>query len=137
MTLGGTADNFMPHLRGSLMARPPAKDRTASNDVIANTIEYELGRTFLSQAFVMVLFAVNWILTFAVLYIAVSAKMGMYVSEGLLVLPLGVILTVPSLRGLWVGAPAFGILLGASDYSCGLAPMSFRELADAGLVNYT
>ena len=64
-------------------------------------------------------------------------KLGLCVSEGLLVLPLGVILTVPSLRGLWVGAPAFGILLGASDSRCSLSPMCFREIADPGSINFT
>ncbi|KAI0743838.1 hypothetical protein C8Q80DRAFT_1183424 [Daedaleopsis nitida] len=74
----------------------------------ARAVQYSFHRPALSQLFVMVLFVVNWLLTAVVLYIAVSAWEGLPMSEGVLILPLSVILTIPALRALWVDAPAFG-----------------------------
>ncbi|EJF67385.1 hypothetical protein DICSQDRAFT_177011 [Dichomitus squalens LYAD-421 SS1] len=111
MTVDGATNTFVPHMRTSLMTRSPARDPITGDYIVSHTIQYVLNRTLLTRVFVMVLFTVNWILTFAVLYIAASASTGMPVSEGLLILPLGVILTIPSLRALWVDGPAFGILL--------------------------
>ncbi|KAH9847631.1 hypothetical protein C2E23DRAFT_863263 [Lenzites betulinus] len=85
------------------------------NATSAFGVQYMFHRTVLSQLFVMVLFVVNWLLTAVVVYIAVSAYDGMPLSEGVLILPLSVVLTIPALRALWVGAPAFGLLLD----SCG------------------
>ncbi|KAI0769667.1 hypothetical protein BD413DRAFT_555954 [Trametes elegans] len=78
-------------------------------------LRYTFRRTVLSQLFVMVLFIVNWLLTIVVVWIAVSAYDGLPVAEGVLILPVSVILTIPALRALWDGAPAFGLLLD----SCG------------------
>ncbi|TBU42732.1 hypothetical protein BD309DRAFT_991488 [Dichomitus squalens] len=111
MSVDGATNTFVPHMRTSLMTRSPARDPITGDYIVSHTIQYVLSRTLLTRVFVMVLFTVNWILTFAVLYIAASASTGMPVSEGLLILPLGVILTIPSLRALWVDGPAFGILL--------------------------
>ncbi len=71
-------------------------------------VQYLFHRTVLSQLFVVVLFVVNWLLTAVVVYIAVSAYEGLPLSEGVLFLPVSVILTIPALRALWVGAPDFG-----------------------------
>lgn len=65
-------------------------------------------RTTLTQFFVIAMLAVNWGLTLVVVYITVSAANGREVSESILVLPLSVILTIPSLRALWVDAPTLG-----------------------------
>ena len=74
----------------------------------AHAAQYAFHRLALSQLFVMVLFILNWLLTAVVAYIAVSAYEGVPMSEGVLILPLSVILTIPALRALWVDAPAFG-----------------------------
>ncbi len=71
-------------------------------------VQYSFQRIALSQVFVVVLFVVNWLLTAVVLYIAVSAYDGVPMSDGILILPVSVILTIPALRALWVGAPSFG-----------------------------
>ena len=76
--------------------------------VHARGVQYSFHRLVLSQLFVMVLFVVNWLLTAVVAYIAVSAYEGLPMSEGVLILPVSVILTIPALRALWVDAPAFG-----------------------------
>ena len=81
-----------------------------SEIVHARGLQYSFHRVALSQLFVMVLFIVNWLLTAVVVYIAVSAYDGLPMSEGVLILPVSVILTIPALRALWVDAPAFGEL---------------------------
>ncbi|RPD63853.1 hypothetical protein L227DRAFT_363874 [Lentinus tigrinus ALCF2SS1-6] len=86
-----------------------------SEIVHARGARYSFHRVALSQLFVMVLFIVNWLLTAVVLFIAVSAYDGLPMSEGVLILPVSVILTIPALRALWVDAPSFGLLLD----SCG------------------
>ena len=60
----------------------------------------------------MTLLIVNWLLTGVVVWITVSAFTGVEVDESILVLPLSVVLTIPALRAMWVGAPAFGLLTG-------------------------
>ncbi|TFK92070.1 hypothetical protein K466DRAFT_481434, partial [Polyporus arcularius HHB13444] len=79
-----------------------------SQIIHARGVQYSFHRIALSQVLVMVLFVVNWLLTAVVLYIAVSAYDGVPMSEGVLILPVSVILTIPALRALWVDAPSFG-----------------------------
>lgn len=76
----------------------------------------EFSRTSFTQFFVMSLFIVNWSLTAIVLYITLSANEGNDVGESILLLPLSVIVTIPGLRALWVGAPAFGLLLDSAGF---------------------
>ena len=112
--------NFQPHLRrdAQLQSRPAADGSTN----VAHGVQYYFYRVPLSQLFVMVLFVVNWLLTAVVVYISVSAWEGLPMSEGVLILPLSVILTIPALRALWVDAPAFGLLLGASPHAVRAQP---------------
>ncbi len=79
-----------------------------SQPIHARAVKYLFQRVPLSQVFVIVLFVVDWLLTGVVLYIAVSAYDGVPMSEGVLILPVSVILTIPALRALWVDAPGFG-----------------------------
>lgn len=78
------------------------------NSTLGRYMRMQFRRTVLTQVFVVTLFSVNWALTGVVLYITISANDGKDVNESILVLPLSVIVTIPSLRALWVGAPAFG-----------------------------
>ncbi|KAH9894975.1 hypothetical protein C8Q73DRAFT_790170 [Cubamyces lactineus] len=113
MRIADATDNLEPTLRRDRAvhtASPAVGTSTA-----AHGVQYSFGRTVLSQLFVMVLFIVNWLLTAVVAYIAVSAFDGVPLAEGVLMLPVSVILTIPALRALWVDAPAFGLLLD----SCG------------------
>ena len=68
-------------------------------------------RTPLNQFFIVSMLIVNWGLTLAVLHITVCAANGHEVDESILVLPLSVILTIPALRALWIGALGFGTLM--------------------------
>ncbi|GJE87189.1 hypothetical protein PsYK624_032720 [Phanerochaete sordida] len=91
---------------------------TSSNGstTLGHYMRIEFSRTAFTQFFVMSLFLVNWALTAVVLYITLSANEGNDVGESILLLPLSVIVTIPGLRALWVGAPAFGLLLDSAGF---------------------
>ena len=82
--------------------------RTKSGVGSSRTTDVLLVRTRFTQAFVMTLLIVNWALTAVVVWITVSAFTGVEVDESVLMLPLSVVLTIPALHAMWVGAPAFG-----------------------------
>ncbi|KAF8499341.1 hypothetical protein BU17DRAFT_102829 [Hysterangium stoloniferum] len=73
----------------------------------------DLRRTTISIIFVMMLYTVNWALTLMVTYITVTALVSTNttIGEGILILPVTVILTLPALRGLFVDSPPFGRLI--------------------------
>ena len=97
-------NNFSPYVQEDSMTR------TNINGTIAQShfMRIEFRRTAFTMFFVMSLFTVNWALTAVVLYITLCANEGMEVGESILLLPLSVIVTIPALRALWVGAPSFG-----------------------------
>ena len=69
-------------------------------------------RAFLSKIFTMILLFVNWLLTVGCIRITlVSAVRHQELGEGVLLLPITVILTIPALRQLYVGSPPFGVYL--------------------------
>ena len=77
-------------------------------EVRARAMEVAFERTGFAKAYVVTLFLVNWALTAVVAFITVSAIVAKDMSEGIILLPISVILTIPQLRALWDGAPAFG-----------------------------
>jgi len=75
----------------------------------------EVTRSRFAQALIMCLFLVNWALTTASIYIVVLVvfrREGM--DDAVLLLPVTIILTIPTLRGLYPGSPPFGIYIGKS-----------------------
>lgn len=101
-----STNNFHPALRSDM--------DTMSTDangapVTSRTMEMAFARTGFAKTYVMTLFIVNWGLTAVVVFITVSAGVGQEVTESILLLPISVILTIPALRALWDGAPAFGM----------------------------
>jgi hypothetical protein len=74
-----------------------------------------LTRSPLVKAFSMIIFLVNWMLVGMILFITVVAFVGKKkMPETLSLLPITIILIVPSLRALMVNSPAFGEL--TTDY---------------------
>ena len=70
-------------------------------------------RSLFARGLTMCLFLVNWALTIGSIYImlvAVSEKGK--INEAILLLPITIILTIPTLRGLYTGSPPFGIYIG-------------------------
>ncbi|KAI0341745.1 hypothetical protein BDW22DRAFT_1429858 [Trametopsis cervina] len=110
-----STNNFSPYLEDDMLTTFPITNDTVV-PIQGRYMRLQFKRTVLTQVFVVTLFAVNWALTGVVLYITISANDGKDVNDSILVLPLSVIVTIPALRALWVGAPAFGLLLD----SCGL-----------------
>ena len=86
-----------------------------------NTVEVE-SRTILAKveysararAFTLSMLVINWILTLCSVAIAliVFSRRGR-VKDGIALLPVTVILSTPTIRGLYVRSPPFGIFLGA------------------------
>ena len=77
--------------------------------VISRHFVMRVKRSFLSKIFTIVLLIVNWFLTAGCLRITLLSVVGHEdISEGLLLLPITVILTIPTLRQLYVGSPPFG-----------------------------
>ena len=66
-----------------------------------------------ARALTFSMFAINWILTLGSVAIAlmVFARRG-EVKDGVAFLPVTVILSIPTIRGLYVGSPPFGIFIG-------------------------
>ncbi|PSS06876.1 hypothetical protein PHLCEN_2v3504 [Hermanssonia centrifuga] len=98
-----STDNFTPYI----IQQWSTRINTTGTEVDGRYLQMGFRRTILSQFFVVVLFAVNWGLTLVVLFITIAATDGQKVDVSILILPVTVILTIPALRALWVGAPAF------------------------------
>lgn len=70
-------------------------------------------RSSLSKIFTTMLLIVNWFLTAGCLRITLLSVVGhKEMGEGVLLLPITVILTIPALRQLYVGSPPFGVYPG-------------------------
>jgi len=91
----------------------------------AANLAFILGRSRSVMAFTMILFLVNWLLTLLVLHITVYYIIENYKSDKkdvaevpreILLLPVSVILTVPSLRAAMPSVPDFGIMLDIIGY---------------------
>lgn len=66
-------------------------------------------RSPLTKAFNVTIFVVNWALAFMVLFITSAAYWSKRdMPDQLMLLPVSVVLTVPALRALMIGAPPFG-----------------------------
>jgi hypothetical protein len=76
----------------------------------AIVISFRVERSVLARAFVIFLFSTNWVFALSVFYITVLAYMSdrAKIGEGIMTLPLTVIVAVPALRALFVGNPPFG-----------------------------
>ena len=82
-------------------------------EVESRALEFDIRRSVLSRAFTMCMWIVNWALTAGTVYITLVIFVNTQkMSDAVLALPVTVILTVPAIRDLYVGAPPFGTLLG-------------------------
>jgi hypothetical protein len=83
-------------------------------DAQGMSVLFLLKRTPLVKAFSLTIYLVNWLLVGMTLFITVIAFLGKNLKsmpDGLLLLPVTVILIVPSLRALMVDSPTFGKLI--------------------------
>lgn len=104
-------NNFWPELSFDM----ETESYNATGGLVqSRAMEVAFTRTGFAKTYVMALFLVSWALTAVVAFITVSSWVEKEISESILLLPISVILTIPALRALWDGAPAFGLLLGES-----------------------
>jgi len=69
-------------------------------------------RTVYLRAITFIMFMINWLLTLWTLAITVIVASRRVMNEGVVILPLTIILAVPAIRNLYIGSPPFGIFLG-------------------------
>ena len=84
-------------------------------DVYSSLTKITAIRSQLAQAFTICLLLIDWALALGsayVTFIVVVAKENVH--EGVLLLPITIVLTIPTLRDLYVDSPPFGIYLGRS-----------------------
>ena len=104
-----STNNFNPKVvQNAVVARPSPSDNNAIT-YDARYVRIALTRTVLTKFFVLSLWLTNWALTGVVVYITISANDGVEMADSILVLPLSVVVTIPTLRALWIGAPGFGM----------------------------
>ena len=84
-------------------------------EVDSSVTSLTVKRSHLAQAFTMCLLIINWALAIGSTYITLAVVIRRErVHEGVLLLPVTLVLTIPTLRGLYVGSPPFGIYFGRS-----------------------
>jgi len=81
----------------------------------SSVIDILVKKSQFAQALTICMFIINWALTVGSVYITLVVtfrKEGG--SDAILLLPVTIILTIPTLRNLYVGSPPFGVLIGKS-----------------------
>jgi len=110
LALSDIVDDFQPHWNET-------KTQSFINNTFmdSRTTTIQLERTYGTKVYVMLLVAMNWLLTIAVVYIAAIALFtpDSKIGDGVALLPMTIILTLPHLRQLFPDAPAFGLFLDA------------------------
>ena len=82
-------------------------------EVDAQMISIKAKRSQLAKAFTLCLFLINWTLTAASIYITLLVVFRREkMDAAVLLLPVTLVLTIPTLRSLYVGSPPFGIFIG-------------------------
>ena len=102
-----SANDFSP----AFWDGPTTIDFNGIVNASSRSIFLQFKRTPLAKAFSVTIFAVNWLLTGLVVFVTVVALLRSkekIMPDALLLLPVTVILIVPSLRALMAGSPVFG-----------------------------
>jgi len=86
--------------------------RRVAAEVDSCTAFAQVKRSARSRALTLSMFAINWVLTLCSVAIAMSVVMMEKVKDGVSLLPVTIILSIPAIRSLYIGSPPFGIYLG-------------------------
>ncbi|KIO30489.1 hypothetical protein M407DRAFT_20382 [Tulasnella calospora MUT 4182] len=114
ITATDLSNNFIPHVVSEIPITQTLVTLDGSlRSLSGRVVNVCFDRNPTTKTFVIIIFVVNWALTLVVFHITVLSLVSrdVTVSEGVLVLPVTVILTIPALRSLFVENPAFGIYL--------------------------
>jgi len=89
------------------------EDGPVTMEVQSRTVLATTRRSNNARAFTFSMFAINWILTLGsvIIVVVVFMRRG-EVNDGVAFLPITVILSIPTIRVLYVGSPPFGIFIG-------------------------
>ena len=89
------------------------EDGPATVEVESHTISAKVRHSLRARTLTFSMFAINWVLTLCSMAVAliVFRRQG-EVKDGVAFLPITVILSIPTIRSLYVGSPPFGIVLG-------------------------
>ena len=101
----GYSNNLVPYVTNS------ASTTLFNGTTVTSRYAYlTLKRTNVSKGFVLVILFVNWLLTLMVVYVTMVALFdkNLQIPDGIVVLPISVILTLTGLRSLFVDTPPFG-----------------------------
>lgn len=89
-------------------------NRSVTGDIEPRTPVFTISRSILVPVSLICMLFMNWALTVGTLHITLVVLVReMRVNDVVLVLPIAVVVTVPTLRALFVGRSPFSILLGA------------------------
>ena len=82
-------------------------------EVDSGWMEFEAKRSQFTRAFTMCLFLINWALTIGSIHITLLVVFGgEKMDSAVLLLPITIVLIIPTLRGLYVGSPPYGVYIG-------------------------
>jgi len=81
-------------------------------EVESSTAFANIKRSARARALTLSMFAINWVLTLCSVVIAMNVVLREKVKDGITLLPVTIILSIPAIRSLYVGSPPFGIYLG-------------------------
>ncbi|KAG8948798.1 hypothetical protein FRC04_009261 [Tulasnella sp. 424] len=107
-------DNFVPSVSSEVPINQTLVTLDGSVRTLAGRkVNVRLDRNATTKTFVMMIFFINWGLTIVVLHITVLSLVSKDVRllEGVVILPVTVILTIPALRALFPESPPFGIFI--------------------------
>ena len=85
-------------------------------EVQSCTVYAGIGRSLPARALTYSMFTINWVLTLCSI-VTTSITFNKRGEIGVALLPITLILTIPAIRNLYVGAPPFGIFLGTCQSS--------------------
>ena len=91
-------------------------------EVESHTTFARVKRTARARALTVSMFAINWVLALFSVAVAMSLVLKKNMKEGFAFLPVTIVLSIPAIRGLYVGSPPFGIYLGARRNRTTLLP---------------
>ncbi len=100
------ANNFDPKT-----VEHPSRTVFNGSFVDSFTSVLSLERTANAQLYTVMLFLLNWALTGMTVYITMLIQIGEALGEGIVVLPLTILLILPMIRGMFVESPPFGEFL--------------------------
>ena len=86
--------------------------RSVTVEVESCMVYAEVKRSAQVRALTISMFVINWVLTLCSVVIAMNLVVKGKVKDGVSILPITIILSIPVIQALYVGSPPFGIYLG-------------------------